>query len=66
MKLYMTLLKLPIFFKIHFHKIVGNIDINRNLEYLQESFKEDPVLVPIEKYATCSSIENIKSRMNII
>ena len=30
----------------------------------RESFKEDPILASIEKYATHSSIKNIKSRMN--
>ena len=51
-------------FKNYFDKIVGNFNINQNLECFQKSFKEDLVLVSIEKYATHSSIKNIKSRMN--
>ena len=51
-------------FKNYFDKIVGNFNINQNLECVQKSFKEDLVLVSIKKYATHSSIKNIKSRMN--
>ena len=45
-------------------KKVGNLDINRNLECILESFKEDPVLASVKKYATPSSIKNIKRTMN--
>ena len=51
-------------FKNHFNKVVGNLDVNRNLQCVRKSFNEDPVLASIEKYATHPSIENIKSRMN--
>ena len=51
-------------FKNYFDRTVGNLDRNQNLECLQESFKEDPVLASVEKYATHSSIRNIKIRMN--
>ena len=50
--------------KSYFDKVVGNLDINRNLECVRESFKEDPVLTSIQKYAAYSSIKNIRSRMN--
>lgn len=42
-------------------KIVGNLDIKRSLECVQESFKEDPALASIEKYATHSSIKTLKA-----
>ena len=38
-------------FKNYFDKIVENLDINRNLEFVQEPFKEYSVLVSIEKYS---------------
>ena len=53
-------------FKNYFNKVVGNLDINQNLECVQDSFKEDPVLGLVEKYATHCNIKNIKCRMNEI
>ena len=38
-------------FKNYFDKVVENLDINRNLEFVQEPFKEYSVLVSIEKYS---------------
>ena len=51
-------------FKKYFDKIVGNRDINRNLECFQESFKGNTVLASVEKYASHSNIRNKKSRMH--
>ena len=48
-------------FKNYINKVVGDVDINRNLEYVQEPFDEDPVLVSIEKYATYPCIETLKA-----
>ena len=53
-------------FKNYFDKIVGNLDINQNLECTRKCFKKDLVLTLIEKYAAHSSIRNIKSRIGNI
>ena len=53
-------------FKNYFDKIVGNRDINRNLECFQESFKGNTVLTSVEKYASHSNIRNNKIRMHAI
>ena len=67
-KLHKKFLKCSVFYrKSFFHSRNTesfNLDINEKLECIRESFKEDPVLASIEKYATHSSIKNINSRMS--